>query len=61
MKNYVVTFDKYQKRIGFTGDHIGIWSTIFYICEYATIGLMMILIGFGFYMLWDVKVKKSSK
>lgn len=61
MKNYIVTFDKYNKRIGFNGEPVGIWKQIFYICQYTVIGMLGLLIVFGFYLLWDNKVRKSEK
>lgn len=61
MKKYVITFDKNAKKIGFTGERIGVWPAIFYILEYSLIGLTMILLGFGVYVLWNLRVKHSSK
>lgn len=61
MKKYIITFDKNAKQIGFTGEKIGVWPTIFYILEYSLIGMTMVLLGFGFYVLWNMRVRHNGK
>lgn len=62
-KEYVLTFDKEKKRLGFMGDLLPvhfIGSSYFELSQYIVMSLSLFAVGFGSYLLCYLKIGKRK-
>ena len=61
VSSYYVTFDKQNSRIGFNAPTTSEWGQIFLFLQYSLTAIMALVLAFGLWLLWEIRLVKSSK
>lgn len=61
MRNYIITFDKQNKQVGFNGNSLGAWRHLFLIFQLIMIFLILAGLGIGIYLIMNVRYIKQEK
>lgn len=61
MKNYIITFDKENKKIGFNGKALSTWKYLFLIFQLILIALVIVALGVSIYLVMTIRYVKMEK
>jgi hypothetical protein len=59
LRNYILTFDKQNKQVGFNGNSLGIWRKLFVIFQLIMILIALLALGLGIYLLMIIRYIKQ--
>lgn len=61
MRNYILTFDKTNKQMGFNGQPLSSWKYLFVIFQLVLSTLILIGVGIAVYLILTVRYVKIEK